>query len=103
MSTFDLYLIRHEPSGNYLPEPEGRMGRGGSHTEPTPIAEKPPRIFRTERAAKIALNSWLKGKYVRTYGYDSQCGEYWEDTRVVPVPDRVASEMHVVKATVALS
>lgn len=102
MSTFDLWLIRHEPTGNFLPEPEGRMGRGGSHTEPTPIAEKPPRIFRTERAAKIALNSWLKGKHVHTSGYDSFCGEFWEDTSIVPVPDRIASDMRVVKASVVL-
>lgn len=30
-----LYAIRKKGTDLYLPEPVGRMGRGGSHVEPT--------------------------------------------------------------------
>lgn len=28
---FILYAIKHIPTGYYMPEPTGRMGRGSSH------------------------------------------------------------------------
>lgn len=100
-----LYAIRHRPTGNYLPRPLGREGRGGSHlepVEPTSAKETRPRFFETERAAKIFLSSWLKGKVIHTSSYDSLNGEYWEDTSVVPVPSRKAEEMEVVHYVVDL-
>lgn len=100
-----LYAIRHKPTGDYIPRALGREGRGGSHlepVEPTGSKETRPRFFETERAAKIFLSSWLKGKVVHTSGYDSLNGEYWEDTEIVPVPSRKAEDMEVVQYVVDL-
>lgn len=108
MSTIKFWLIRHKPTGGYLPEPTGRMGRGGSHVEPvmhTDTATE-PRLFHTERAAKIALGTWLKGKYVAKRG--SYAGgpdfieEYYEDVEIVGVPSRKREEMEIISADLVL-
>lgn len=103
--TVPLFAIRHKPTGNYLPRPLGREGRGGSHLEPVePIGTKEtrPRFFETERAAKIFLATWLKGKVVHLSDFDSYTGDYWESLDVVPVPSRKADEMEIVEYCVDL-
>lgn len=95
----NLYFIRHKPTGHYMPEPMGRQGRGGSHTEPDADKNK-ARIFRTERSAKMALSMWLKGKfYADRGGYDY---DFYEDITVVPVTERNRDEMEIVKKKVGL-
>lgn len=70
MVKINLYAIRHKPTGGYLPAPQGRGGRGGSHMEPTVFTGNQgkngviPRVWATEKAAKAALWHWLQGKYV---------------------------------------
>lgn len=103
----NLYFIRQKSTGYYLPEPNGRAGRGGSHTEPNPDSSL-ARIFRSERSAKIALNAWLKGKYVA----DRWCSDghpgndwepnYYEDIRIVPVPQRKREDMEIVSAKIPM-
>lgn len=81
------------------------MGRGGSHVEPTDPAKTRPRVFHTERAAKIALNAWLKGKVVCNRGvyYDHErTPDYYEDTTIVPVPTRKRDEMTIVERVLDL-
>ncbi len=109
MSTIKFWLIRHKPTGGYLPEPAGRMGRGGSHVEPVLHTEDPattPRIFSSERAAKNALVAWLRGKYVakrgRYAGGPDSIEEYYEDVEIVGVPSRKREEMEIISADLVL-
>jgi len=103
----DLFFIRQKSTGFYMPMPLGRQGRGGSHMEPDADSSK-ARIFRTERAAKIALNTWCKGKFVADrytdHGHPGNDWEvdYVENISVVPVPSRSLDDMEVVKRTVVL-
>ena len=99
--TIQVALIRHKPTGNYLPEAYGKDKRGGSHVEPVPPHEtgkQRPRVFKSERAAKIFLTGWLAGK-VKSW-YDTDDGECY--TRVEPVESRKAEEMEIVSYTIDL-
>lgn len=61
------YVIRHKPSGGFLPEVGPRMGYTG--TEPI-IMDKGhwcPRLFGRKQDAETALTWWLKGITTRTY------------------------------------
>ena len=77
MPTLTFYAIRHKPTGFYLPEPGGRLGRGGSHVNPTDPTIQPPRIWHNRLGARNALSMWLKGKFVASRGQDYD-GEYWK-------------------------
>lgn len=92
--------IRHKPTGFYLPEPLGRLGRGGSHVEPT--ADQRPRLFPTKRGAVLALGAWLKGKVHHSSGYDSFSQEHYESTHLEPVPSRKREEMEIVEVELEL-
>lgn len=92
-----FWLIRHKPTGFYLPQPDGRMERGGSHVEPADKNEQEPRLFKSRRAATNALGQWLRGKFTRGSGYDSLNHEYYEDISVTPVPSRVKADMEIVE------
>lgn len=94
-----LWFIRHKPSGGYLPEPAGRMGRGGSHVEPSRFL--PPRVFQTKKSAVNALSMWLKGKFTASRGRDWD-GEYYEDLLVVAVVGRVRADMEIVEKEITL-
>ncbi|MDR3436385.1 hypothetical protein [Telmatospirillum sp.] len=94
-----LYAIQHKPTGFFLPEPGGRMGRGGSHVEPTDPDIKVPRTFPTKRGAQNALAMWLKGKFVASRGVSEDHEgnrDYYENLEVIPQPNRKREEMAVV-------
>lgn len=102
-----MYAIRHIPSGGYLPKPQGRNGRGGSHMEPVVFDGRGarsqkllPRLWATETAAKIALSTWLHGKVTcRRYGgYDN----YQEYYNYIKVPTRIREDMEIVPVIVDL-
>lgn len=96
-----LWAIRHKPTGHCLPEPTGRMGRGGSHTEPS--ADLPPRLFRTELGAKRALTAWLRGKFTRSGSRDWETGLWEEDyPDVTLVAGRRAEDMEIVHREIRL-
>jgi hypothetical protein len=101
------YAIKHIPTGYYIPEPEGRAGRGGSHTEPHPNSND-ARLFKTERSAKLFLGSWLKGKYVADRGYSAGHPgndweqDYWEEIHIVPQPNRKREDMEIIKLEILL-
>lgn len=97
-----LFFIRHKPTGNYLPEPTGRMGRGGSHVEPTPASEKQPRLFTSKLSASRALGQWLRGKVHHKSGYDSWSNEYYEENLLEPIPNRIKSEMEIIEKEIDL-
>ena len=87
-----LWVIRHKPTGNYLPNAtfNSRKGRGGSHVEPVPAHVSQPRTFYTEKAAKSALGQWLRGKvYCFRYNDDEVC-------ELIPQPHRIREEMEIV-------
>ena len=97
MTTMELYLIRHMPSGGYLPAPETMSGRGGSRMVPTPAEKRPPRLFRSYRAAQSALAMWLKGEFVREHSFDGE-----DRVRVQSRPNRKKDEMEIVSVVVDL-
>lgn len=61
-----------------------------------------PRLFSEERAAKIFLTSWLKGRwkcYRSGGGYDF---DYDEEVYIEKDPNRTALDMEIVPVTVTL-
>ena len=106
MVKINLYAIRHKPTGGYLPAPQGRGGRGGSHMEPMVFTGNQgkygviPRVWATEKAAKAALWHWLQGKYV-AYRYSSY-DDFEEEIDVLPQPHRKEADMEIVPVTVEL-
>lgn len=96
-----LFFIRHKPSGHYLPEPAGRMGRGGSHVEPCSNPDE-ARIFRSKLSASRALTAWLRGKVHHSSGYDSWNNEYYEDNDLEPVPSRKREDMEIIEKEIDL-
>ena len=100
-----VWLIRHKPTSNYIPEAYGHEGRGGSHLAPVPprdAGKQRPRIFKSERAAKIFLTAWLKGKVVVDRYHGGADSDYDEFTRVVPISSRKRDEMEIVGYTIDL-
>ena len=86
-----MFAIRQISTGNYLPNPNGARGRGGSHVEPvTASPTRPPRLFHTAHAAKVALSHWLKGILTVSYYEDD---EIWD---LEPQPHRKREDMEVV-------
>lgn len=94
-----VYLIRHKPSGFFMPEPTGNQGRGSSFWEPKEQASY-PRIFRHERSAKAALVQWLRGEHhpVREYETDDSGKSFYytAGAEVKPVTTRQKENMEVV-------
>ncbi len=94
------YAVRVKGTQMYLPRPQRRDGRGGSHLEPMDFSRPEDfpkdyrknmqiRTFREERAARIFLSSWLKGRF-----YGDEDGYVWigknsqrnrEDMEIVPL------------------
>jgi hypothetical protein len=100
-----VYVIRHKPSGGYLPMPRGRLGRGGSHTEPVipdGSIEKHPRLFPNEKNAKNCLAAWLHGKYVASRGGGGLDNEYWEEIGIDHQAHRVREDMEIVPIAIGL-
>lgn len=111
MASIEKYAIKHKPTGHYLPEPKGRMGRGGSHVEPVKVIQGQlatyPRMFPTKRGAENCLAQWLRGKHHAEYEYESDepgGRQYRIDagTSIEHVPTRIREEMEVVTLVIEL-
>ena len=106
------YAVRVKGTHKYLPRPQRRDGRGGSHLEPVDFSDKstwPPRYekdmqirsYSTERAAKNLLSSWLQGKVYCVRGSDRH-DDYYEDSYLKHQAHRIAENMEVVAITIIL-
>lgn len=99
----NVYVIKHKPSGTYMPSRIGRSGRGWSHWNPGHIDpelgpeiyyDQNPRIFFTLQSARNALSAWLQGAWERQIGKegDWETGYYEVDTG--PAPTEPLVERH---------
>lgn len=90
-----FYAIRVKGTLKYLPQIEGR---GNTYAEP--CAGPQPRLFHTDRAAKIALTAWLKGHACVVHDIDY--GDFGERYHVQsgveykPVAARRREDMEIV-------
>lgn len=95
MSSF--WAIKHKPSGKLLPSPRGRGGRGGTFVEINDPGT--PRLFHDAKSAKAALRFWLAGE-IHVGQHQDYSGDWDEDWRTVPKPDRKAEDMQVVRVAI---
>lgn len=86
------WAIVHKPTGHFMPEPTGYNKNGSSFWNHLLGQANEVRLFKSERAAKIALSAWLLGKHIPEWD-DGFC--YVGDIR--EVPERKREEMKVVQ------
>ena len=107
------YAIRIKGTQRYLPRPQRRDGRGGSHLEPIDFADPSSwpkgyekdmqiRSYSDERAAKCMLSSWLKGGVGCHRGGGVYDDDYYEDQYIIPKPHRRREDMEIVKIQITL-
>ena len=92
------FAVRMKGTHKYLPRPQRRDGRGGSHNEPIDFSEDHDpkwmiRTFNTERAAKNLLKAWLHGKYL-----GNEDGDTWVKKQAHRKPEEmevVAIQLHL--------
>lgn len=106
VTVVSLYAIRQKSTGFYMPAPNGRQGRGGSHMEPCEMHGEYPRLFTTERAAKSALGLWLLGKFYGRKHEVMHAGDFMPEIEeyidVVPQPNRSRDDMEIVAVRLEL-
>lgn len=106
------YAVRVKGTHCYLPRPQRRDGRGGSHLEPVDFSDPSSwpkryakdmqiRSYSTEKAAKNLLSSWLQGKFVCYRGGDAY-DNYYEDMEIRRTPHRIRENMEVVEIKILL-
>lgn len=103
--TLTLFAIRHKATGEFLPELSGQ-GRGYTFTSPLPVSSETPRLFRSARAAKLALRAWLHGPYERVWETDEWGGGQvvvGTAPRATPPADRNPDEMEIIPVTLTWS
>lgn len=112
MLEITMWAVRVKGTQCYLPRPQRRDGRGGSHLEPVDFADRsswPPRYekdmqiraYTTQKAANNLLSSWLRGKFTCHRGGDQYDG-YYEEIDIHKTPHRVRENMEVVPLTIIL-
>ena len=112
-TTLTEYAVRVKGTNKYLPRPQRRDGRGGSHLDPVDFSDRSSwperyardmqiRSYTTQRAAKNLLAAWLQGAVHCDRGYGSSDYEYWETNRLVRHPERRAEDMEIVEITIIL-
>ena len=110
--TITEYAVRVKGTQRYLPKPQRRDGRGGSHLEPVDFADRSSwptryekdmqiRSYTTKKAAQNLLSSWLQGKFVASRGGD-QWDDYYEDISIRATPHRIREDMEIVEITIVL-
>lgn len=98
------YAVKDVDTGEYLPTPQGRLGRGGSHLEPClPVdgdIATHPRLFLSEIGARNALSQWRRGKHRANFYYDEDClgrlVKMGDSPHIEKIPERLARKMKVV-------
>ena len=94
-----MYAIFQRSTGWFLPERK-KGERGYTHTAPTSVSIKPPRLFVTERAAKIARTYWLQGRFTEHWEQDEWDIQYAGTT---PTYDPTRNPNDIVVVSVVLS
>lgn len=105
------YAVRVIGTQKYLPRPQRRDGRGGSHLEPVDFSDRSTwperyardmqiRSYTTERAAKNLLTSWLQGGVGCSRYGDFE--DYSEENYLIAKPHRKAEDMEIVQITIVL-
>jgi hypothetical protein len=95
----EFWIIRHKPTGGFLPQLEGMRG-GYTHTEPQ--THGVPRLFLDAAGARRALTWWLKGSTSVWRGQDTFTGEYDEDWHTEVEEHRKAEDREVVPVMLKL-
>ena len=93
------WVIRHKPSGGYLPGLPSGLRAGYTHTEPE--LHSVPRLFADKGAARRALTWWLKGvtSVHRSRDWDGDYDETWHEEAM---PERKLEDMEVVSCLMKL-
>lgn len=103
MTTF--HILKDLDTGDYMPNPLGRGGRGGTHQELVKAGSGiPPRLFTSSQAAFSALRWWSRGitsvtQVCSSSLFEGECDEQWHTK---PVPERKLRNMDVVEVEVDL-
>lgn len=99
MPKMTFFLIRHKPTGKYLPAPSGRNGRGSSFMTPSAIwvayegaTCTVPLMCTTNRQAKNVLTQWCRGKHFAHHDSDGGC-----EITIKPDGTRERENMEIVK------
>ncbi len=105
------YAVRVKGTQMYLPRPQRRDGRGGSHLEPIDFSDKSSwpkryskhmqiRSYPEKRAAENLLSAWLQGAVGCNRGTDYD--DYYEENYLIPKPHRNRENMEIVEITIVL-
>ena len=86
------WAIVHVPTGHFMPQSKNYNGNGSSFWDHRLGQANEVRLFKGERAAKIALSAWLLGEHIPEWD-DGFC--YVGEVRTVP--ERKREEMKVVQ------
>lgn len=102
---FTMYAVRHIPSGNFLPVTK----KGYTTVEPVGIEIAAPRLHKSHRSAKMALQAWCRGKHEARWEYwssedvySSAGGTYVEEIKIKPMRGRNPDHMEVVEITLLI-
>lgn len=96
----EYWVIRHKPSGGYLPGLPSGLRAGYTHTEPELLSV--PRLFADKGAARRALTWWLKGVTSVDRFRDDFTLEYDETWHEEAMPERKEEDMEVVPCLLKL-
>lgn len=88
------WAIRHK-SGKYLLTRAKGRGKGYTHDEPETPGRRLPRLFASEKGAKLALKAWLAGAWVEKFSIDSNGNEDL-GLDILPLPERNPEDMEIV-------
>lgn len=93
-----FYVIRHKPTGYFLPLRSTR--RGNTHSKP----EKDciPRLFKNKQSASNALHWWLSGVFVYELSEDWESSYREWELHCTPKSDRKAEDMEIIEVDLTI-
>lgn len=96
-----FHIIKDLDTGDYMPNPFGRHGRGGTHQElVSRNSGVPPRLYVSRQAALASLRWWLRGRTSVTcqcWSDPFEGGECDTSWHTELVPGRILRRMEVVE------
>lgn len=92
------FAIKQISTGLFIPQFPKNSSKGGTWLEPT--ADRPPRLFRRQQDAKVALANWLRG-HLRvidnSFNFDPCEGTPDPEWKWEPVSERKAEDMAIIE------